>query len=420
MPPALLALAPLIAEGVGSFALPELIGSAGALGADALGLGLTDATLGSIGGGLAGAGAGALTNKDDPLLGGLLGGATGAIGGPGIADLGKSAIGGAADLIGGGGSALAGGGAGLVDPAAGAAKALAGGAGSLAAPPGGAAAAAAPATAGATPSISSTGPTADPGAPTSGTGPGDLAGGGDLGRALTSGGGTSLTGPGTLSSLAPPGAGVAGAPPVPPASPIAAAGGAAPPSPISTDAYNAVGSTVDAGPPGFLDDAMSWLGKGQHGSQLMAGLGLGATALQSQKSLPGEDALKAQAKHLKQSGSELEGYMRTGTLPPGLQAGVTGATESAKASLRSMFAQSGMSGSSSEAEALAKIDQQAQAQAGEMAIKLMQQGVDETNMSTALYQQIMQNALSQDQELGKAIGAFASSFAPRPAYQPGA
>lgn len=408
MPPALLALAPLVAEGIGGFALPELVGSAGVLGADALGLGLGDTALASIGGALGGAGAGALTNKDDPLLGAGIGAASGAIGGPGIADLGSAAVQGAGSLLGAGGQVAGGIGSAAGDLGA----SLTGSAPGIAGAGGGAglsaAAGAPPATSGATPSIASSGPTADPGAAASGTGPGDLASGGDLGKALTTGGGTSLTGPGTLGSLAPPGAGVAGAPPTPPASPIAAAPAAAPPAPPA------------AGGGDFLDDAMSWLGKGNHGSQVLSGLGLGATALQGQKPLPGEDMIKRQAKQLGQSGNQLESYMRSGTLPPGIQAGVTGATESAKASLRSMFAQSGMSGSSSEAEALAKVDQQAAAQAGDMAMKLMQMGVDETNMSSQLYQQIMQNALSQDQELGKAIGSFASSFAPRPNYAPGA
>lgn len=139
--------------------------------------------------------------------------------------------------------------------------------------------------------------------------------------------------------------------------------------------------------------------------------GLGYAAMQQGQPLPGEDAVNSTAAELSSQGKELQKYLQTGTLPPGLQGGIDQAAASAKATIRSQYAARGMSGSSAEAQDLAHVDQAAQAQGAQMAMQLLQTGISETGMASQLYQQILQSALQQDQSLGTAIANFASNAA---------
>jgi len=70
-----------------------------------------------------------------------------------------------------------------------------------------------------------------------------------------------------------------------------------------------------------------------------------------------------------------------------------------------------MSGSSSEKAALANVDNVAVTQGADIAMKLLQTGVQESQLSAELYNLILQNALGQDQALGSAIGNFATGLA---------
>ena len=108
---------------------------------------------------------------------------------------------------------------------------------------------------------------------------------------------------------------------------------------------------------------------------------------------------------------QMENYFNSGTLPPGVQSGLNRATAAAKASIRSQYASLGSSGSSAEQQDLANVDQVAIAQGSDIALNLLKQGVSEQGMADQLYQDLMNTALSQDQQLGSAIGTFASGLA---------
>jgi hypothetical protein len=70
-----------------------------------------------------------------------------------------------------------------------------------------------------------------------------------------------------------------------------------------------------------------------------------------------------------------------------------------------------MSGSSAEAQDLANAQQVAQTQGTSIAMNLLNTGIQESQLSSQLYTQIMNEALQQDQQLGSAIGSFASALA---------
>jgi len=109
-------------------------------------------------------------------------------------------------------------------------------------------------------------------------------------------------------------------------------------------------------------------------------------------------------------GQQLAGYLQSGTLPPGMQAGIDKMANDAKAAIRSRYASMGMSNSSSEQTELAAIDTQAQAQAAQIAQQLLTTGINETGLAAGLYTNLMNSSLAQDAELGTAFGNFASAF----------
>jgi len=141
-------------------------------------------------------------------------------------------------------------------------------------------------------------------------------------------------------------------------------------------------------------------------------LGLGANLVLGNQKLPGQNQISSLAGQTAQQSAQLESYLQTGTLPPGLQAGLTSAGAAAKATIRSRHAAQGTSGSSSEEQELAAVDTGLQTQGANVALQLFQQGMSEAQISAQLYQSILSSAVQQDAALGSAIGRFASSLAP--------
>ena len=132
-------------------------------------------------------------------------------------------------------------------------------------------------------------------------------------------------------------------------------------------------------------------------------LGLGYDLLKGSTPLPGQAALNTEATNLANQGNQLESYLQTGTLPPGVQASINQATQAAIASVKSRYAQTG-GDTSAEAQDIASIQQQAAGQGATIATQLLQQGVSETQLSSELYGQLLNLAQTQDQQLGQAIG----------------
>lgn len=149
---------------------------------------------------------------------------------------------------------------------------------------------------------------------------------------------------------------------------------------------------------------------GANANVLLPAAGLGAQVLQSQKSPEGLDALRASAERSNNQGAIMQKYLETGTLPPGLQAGLDSAREAAKGFIRARYANLPGQSSAMEQE-LAAADQTAAAKGGELAIQLFQRGMDESNISNHLYEAILQQDLERDKELGAAVGNFTTALA---------
>lgn len=148
---------------------------------------------------------------------------------------------------------------------------------------------------------------------------------------------------------------------------------------------------------------------GANGGPLLAGAGLVGDLALSGKKLPGQEELSKEAGSLAAQGQTLQQYLQTGTLPPGLQGALDSASNSAIATIKSRYASHGMSGSSAEQDAIAQVKESMAAQGSQMALQLLQTGVSESEGAAQLYQSIMNSALTQDANLGSAIGRFATS-----------
>lgn len=325
----------------------------------------------TIGGALAGAGlgaAGSAITGGNPLIGALTGGAGGAIG-PNISDI----VGG----ITGSPSTAASGASGTVSAAPGAAP--------------GAAAAAAPASVGAAGG-------GDVGFDTSNlfTGPvsGGSGGGSSLPSVLGGSGGTPSAADTSFLAGSPTGAPNVGQGPT-----IANAAGAG-----SAEAPNSI-STAWSDP--STSNILSALGK--NSNVLVPGAGLAFNAIQGNQAPKGLSNIEQQAGQLANQGGQLQSYLQTGTLPPGVQGSIDQASQSAKAAIRSQYASMGLSGSSAEQQALANVDTTSASQGASLALNLLNEGVNETQLSSQLYQQIMSTTLQQDQNLQNAVSNFATA-----------
>lgn len=153
-------------------------------------------------------------------------------------------------------------------------------------------------------------------------------------------------------------------------------------------------------------------GKDLLGPAVTAGaLGFGAA---NQPKLPDPSAIIAgqntRADQLAAQGKQLIDPLITGVLPQGAQRALDQATQSAKATVRSNFASMGLSGSSMEADALAKVDTAAAGQAYQTALSMAQAGLNLANTGNAVYDKIVAEALQQDQNMQKAVANFAASI----------
>jgi hypothetical protein len=381
----------------------------GNIGQDALLGGLTGGLIGGLGpelgaltglgttagDALAGAGAGALgaeLTHQNPLTGALEGGAAGALSG----------------LIGGAGhpgaptSSAGGAGAGLASAAA------------AAAPPG------VPVSA---PDIS-LGDTlaATPSDALSGVGAGLSAGAANAGApsALAA----NVPGAVGIGAAAPAGASTPGLSAVAPASGVGGAGASTPDISLggasisnAPDIASSINGGVSTGPAsaatgvapasagsgisGILKNAPSLLGVGA----------LGLDVLKGNQKPAYEAQLAAEAAALSTQGRLLQNYQTSGTLPPGMQAGINAAQDSAAAAIRSQYGSRGDAGSSAEAQDISNLGIRTQAQGESEAAALYQQGLSDTQLSDQLYSQLMQVQIAQDQQLSSGIGNLVSALA---------
>jgi hypothetical protein len=185
------------------------------------------------------------------------------------------------------------------------------------------------------------------------------------------------------------------------------------------------GSTLGTGLNNAIKGATGgFLDKGDLGTVLSAG-GLGMNLLNRNQPIPGQKQVSQAANNLTATaagqaalGTNLESFLTSGTLPPGIDAGLRSATQAAHATIRSQYAARGESGSSAEAQDIQAASDRALAAGQDVAMKLLQQGstmvgqaANTEGLAAQLYGTIMNDALTRDNALGAAIGNFASSLA---------
>lgn len=124
----------------------------------------------------------------------------------------------------------------------------------------------------------------------------------------------------------------------------------------------------------------------------------------------GETQLKDQAGALATQGGQLASYLQSGQLPPGAQAGLDEATKSAQAAIRSKYAALGMSGSTAEIQDLNDVTMQASAEKFQIADSLLKTGIQETGLSSSIYENLANFDVQQSGQTGSAIAALAAAL----------
>ena len=148
------------------------------------------------------------------------------------------------------------------------------------------------------------------------------------------------------------------------------------------------------------------------------GAGLAASALSGSKKPADYAQLQALAAQDQAQGTQLQSYLTSGTLPPGVSAGLQSAHDSAAATIRSQYASRGQSGSSAEAQDLANLANTTVSQGANIASNLLSQGIQESNLASGIYENLMKTSISQDEALSNSIAGFAGALAGQPAKTP--
>jgi hypothetical protein len=148
-----------------------------------------------------------------------------------------------------------------------------------------------------------------------------------------------------------------------------------------------------------------------YGPLALSAGGLLSSVLQGDKKPAYQGQVSAEAAQMSAQGQELQSYLTSGTLPPGVSAGLASANSSAAATIRSQYASRGQTGSSAEAQDLANLNATTVSQGAQIASNLLQQGVSENEFSAQLYQGLMDASVKQDAALSASIANFAGGMA---------
>jgi hypothetical protein len=210
--------------------------------------------------------------------------------------------------------------------------------------------------------------------------------------------------------------------------PDAAAAGGTPAGFASTEAeqFGAVTGTGGAAPTATPPAGSSFLstltnpsqwtlgGVGKVAGVAAAGAGLGMNLLNRGQTDPNQAMLAQQAAQLGQSGQVLESYLKTGKLPPALQAQLDQAVAAEKARIVSGYAAKGMPTDPNQNSALAQdlnnVQTNAIAAMANVQVEMMNTGLKETGLSSQLYQMLTQLDLQQNKDLMSAISSFAAAL----------
>lgn len=239
--------------------------------------------------------------------------------------------------------------------------------------------------------------------------------------------GATPSGSPTGASVAPPASGGAGA--VAPPAGVNAPVDLTSVAPTSQGGFNSIDAA--AGVPGvngapaaptsgnFLTNLLGTteasVAKNPLGTALAAG-GLGYNLLQGQKQSAAVNALSAEAAQAASTGTTLQSYLTSGTLPPALQAQVSQATAAAKARILANYQNTPGGADPSKNSALAQelnnLEISAIAAAGKIEQDLATQGLSASGLASNIYSQLAQIDATQTANMGKAIASFAAALSP--------
>ena len=175
-----------------------------------------------------------------------------------------------------------------------------------------------------------------------------------------------------------------------------------------------VASSASSG--GFWDSltsgAMKQITNNPLGSAAAAA-GLGMT-LMGGKQGGAQGEMKSLAERLGQQGAWLQSYLQTGTLPPAMKASLDQATSAAKARVISNYARNGQSTDPSQNTALAQelnsVETNAVAAMAQAQIQMLNTGINETGLSSQLYQTLAQMDRADNANLMQSIANFAAAL----------
>lgn len=129
----------------------------------------------------------------------------------------------------------------------------------------------------------------------------------------------------------------------------------------------------------------------------------------SNKPPPEVPQLETLANNLSQGSNTLIPSVTTGNLPAGAEMRVNNAVQDQIQSIKSKYAQLGMTGSTPEAQEIAQAQARGQAMAFEIADQLTQTGIKEAGLSANIFEAIMKAQVEQDSSLQGALANFAGA-----------
>jgi hypothetical protein len=181
----------------------------------------------------------------------------------------------------------------------------------------------------------------------------------------------------------------------------------------STGAASAAPGFIDSVKAGNIGGAVNAIGTGISNNPAIAlgGALIGYDVLRGNQVPKGENAINATATQLGQQATQLESYLSSGTLPPGVSTALKQAASSAEAAIRSQYAARGESGSSAEQADLANVQNTIVSQGASIATNLLSSGIQENQLAAQLYGQIMNQSLASDAQLTQALGVLAAASA---------
>ena len=149
------------------------------------------------------------------------------------------------------------------------------------------------------------------------------------------------------------------------------------------------------------------------GTALATG-GLAYNIMQGQKQSAPVNALSAEAAQLAATGTQLQSYLTSGTLPPAIQAQVSQATASAKARILANYQNTPGGADPTKNSALAQelnnLNLSAIAAAAKIEQDMMTSGISASGLSSNIYSQLAQIDQTQTANIGKSIASMAAAL----------